>query len=433
MDKLFVNGGVALKGDVEIAGAKNAILPIMMASVMSKSSILIHNIPHLRDVTMTLQLLSKLGVKCKLNYLKSLSVEIDSTSLQSTSPDVELVQSMRASIMLMGPLLARYGEVKLYYPGGCVIGSRPIDLHIQGLQKMGAEITQDDEYIFARATRLKGAEITFPVVSVTGTENIMSAAVLAEGETIINNAALEPEVSNLANYLNQMGGKISGIGSNRLIIKGVKELHGAEYPIVSDRVEASTYLVAGIMTQGKVRAKHTNMNNFQAVIDVLKKTGAKISSGNDWVEADMLGKKPKAVDVVTQPFPGFPTDVQAQIVALNSVAEGSAYVEETIFESRFHHVSELQKMGADLKQVKNKVYSNGVKLHGAETIASDLRASASLVLASLVAEGSSVIDKVQHIDRGYELIEEKFSCLGADIHRLHDNHFIAKQKSVVGV
>ena len=428
MDKLLVNGGNILQGDVNIAGAKNAVLPIMMASVMCPSPVIISNIPHLRDVTITLQLLSKLGVKCRLEYLDHLNIELDSSNLNNITPDEESVQSMRASIMLLGPLLARYGEVKLYHPGGCIIGSRPIDLHIEGLKKMGAEIVEEENYIVARAKKLQGTEISFPIVSVTGTENILCAAVLAEGTTIINNAALEPEVSDLAECLNRMGAKIKGIGSNHLVIEGVNKLHSTEYQVMSDRVEAATYLIAGMMTGGRVRTNNIKIEQLQQVVDTLQKAGAKVSSGRDWIEADMRHQTLKSVDVCTKPFPGFPTDVQAQVVAMNAIAEGSSIVQETVFENRFHHVSELKKMGADLSLKGNKVYIKGTTLHGTATVASDLRASASLVLASLVAEGNSTIHRVQHIDRGYELIEEKLSHLGANINRLHDNQSASKMQ-----
>lgn len=425
MDKLLIIGGNALHGDVNIAGAKNAVLPIMMASVMSSSSITITNIPHLSDVTVTLQLLSKLGVKCHLHYLDKLIINLDPSQIDCLVPDEELVQSMRASIILLGPLLARFGEVKLYQPGGCIIGSRPIDLHIENLRKMGAEITEEGDYITAKAKRLKGVEITFPMVTVTGTENILCAATLAKGTTVIHNAALEPEVGDLALCLNKMGAKISGIGTSCLTIEGVEKLGATDYTVISDRVEAATYLIGGVMTRGKVRTKNITIENLQVVVQVLQQAGAKISSGKDWIEVDMLNKSFKSVDLITQPFPGFPTDVQAQMVAMNTVAEGSSVIEETVFESRFHHVSELKKMGANLSQKGNKVYIKGSQLHGAQTIASDLRASASLVLASLVAEGESIIHRVQHIDRGYELVEEKLECLGASILRFHDNMTIA--------
>lgn len=421
MDKLLVTGGRVLQGEVNITGAKNAVLPIMMAAVMSSSPVTISNVPHLRDVTMTLQLLSRLGVKCCLEYMEEFKVQLDASDLHSVMPDEDLVQSMRASIMLLGPLLTRHGEVKLYQPGGCIIGSRPVDLHVSNLQKMGAEIIEENDYIIAKAKHLKGTAINFPSVTVTGTENIMCAAVLAEGSTTINNAAIEPEVSDLAIFLNKMGAKISGIGTRQLNIEGVEDLHSVHYQVISDRVETATYLIAGIMTKGKIRTKNTHIEHLKSVVDVLQQAGAKITSGSDWIEVDMIGKRPKAVDVCTKPFPGFPTDAQAQIVAMNSIATGNSVVKETVFESRFHHVSELRKMGANLIQKGNEVHIQGTQLHGAKTIASDLRASASLVLAGLVAEGDSIIQRVQHIDRGYELVEEKLERLGADIRRLHDN------------
>lgn len=418
MDKLLITGGVSLQGEIRISGAKNAALPILMGALMADSPVRVGNVPHLHDITTTLELLGRMGVSLTVDERSG--VVIDPSTLTETEAPYDLVKTMRASILVLGPLLAKFGKADVSLPGGCAIGSRPVDLHLRGLEQMGAKIKVENGYI--RATSgdgLKGAHILFDQVTVTGTENLMMAATLAKGKTIIENAAREPEVVDLANYLNTMGAKISGIGTATLEIEGVESLHGTEYQILPDRIETGTYLVAAAITSGKVKLKDTDANQLEAVLLKLEEAGADIEIGDDWISLDMHGKRPKAVSLRTAPFPAFPTDMQAQFTALNSVAEGQATIVETVFENRFMHVQEMQRMGADLKIEGNTVICNGQDtLTAAPVMATDLRASASLVLAALVAEGTTTVERIYHIDRGYECIEEKLQQLGAQIRRV---------------
>ena len=418
MDKLIITGGAALDGEIRISGAKNAALPILMGALLSDSPVRVGNMPHLHDITTTLELLGRMGVTLTVDERSG--VVIDPTTLTDTEAAYDLVKTMRASILVLGPLLAKFGKADVSLPGGCAIGSRPVDLHLRGLEQMGADIKVENGYI--RATDgggLKGAHIFMDQVTVTGTENLMMAATLAEGKTIIENAAREPEVVDLANYLNSMGAKITGIGTATVEIEGVKSLHGTKYNILPDRIETGTYLVAAAITRGKVKLKDTDANELEAVLLKLEEAGADIEVGDDWVSLDMHGQRPKAVNIRTAPYPAFPTDMQAQFTALNSVAEGQATIVETIFENRFMHVQEMQRMGANLQIETNTVVSNGEEhLTAAPVMATDLRASASLVLAALVAEGETVVERIYHIDRGYECIEEKLQQLGAKIRRV---------------
>ena len=417
MDKLIVYGGTPLRGEIRISGAKNAALPVLVASLLADSPLTIGNVPHLQDITTTMELLGRMGVN--LTVGDKMTIEADTATINSLRAPYELVKTMRASILVLGPLLARFGEAEVSLPGGCAIGSRPVNLHIQGLQAMGADIKVEDGYIKAKAKRLKGARIVMDMVSVTGTENLMMAASLADGVTVIENAAREPEVADLALCLNSMGAKIRGAGRNEITIEGVKRLGGGQHMIVPDRIETGTYLVAGAMTGGSIKLRHTQPQLLEAVLEKLREAGAKIDTGDDWISLDMQGKRPKAVSVRTAPYPAFPTDMQAQFIAMNAMAEGSASVTETIFESRFQHVQELVRLGADIEIRGNTAITRGVaKLRGAPVMATDLRASASLVLAGLVAEGETLIDRIYHIDRGYECIEEKFQQLGARIRRV---------------
>jgi len=418
MDKLIITGGGPLDGEIRISGAKNAALPILMGALLADSPVSIGNVPHLHDITTTLELLGRMGVSLTIDERSG--VVIDASTLTDTEAPYDLVKTMRASILVLGPLLAKFGKADVSLPGGCAIGSRPVDLHIRGLEQMGAEIKVENGYI--RATDgggLKGAHIFFDQVTVTGTENLLMAATLAEGTTILENAAREPEVVDLANYLNGMGAKISGIGTATLEIEGVKALHGAQHNILPDRIETGTYLVAAAITRGRVKLKDTDANQLEAVLLKLEEAGADIEIGDDWISLDMHGKQAKAVSIRTAPYPAFPTDMQAQFTALNCVAEGQATVVETVFENRFMHVQELQRMGADLQIEGNTVMCKGVdKLTSAPVMATDLRASAALVLAALVAEGDTVVERIYHIDRGYECIEEKLQQLGAKIRRV---------------
>ena len=417
MDKLIVYGGTPLRGEIRISGAKNAALPVLVASLLADSPLTIGNVPHLQDITTTMELLGRMGVN--LTVGDKMTIEADTATINSLRAPYELVKTMRASILVLGPLLARFGEAEVSLPGGCAIGSRPVNLHIKGLQAMGADIKVEDGYIKAKAKRLKGARIFMDMVSVTGTENLMMAASLADGVTVIENAAREPEVADLALCLNSMGAKIRGAGRNEITIEGVKRLGGGQHMIVPDRIETGTYLVAAAMTGGSIKLRHTQPQLLEAVLEKLREAGAKIDTGDDWISLDMQGKRPKAVSVRTAPYPAFPTDMQAQFIAMNAMAEGSASVTETIFESRFQHVQELVRLGADIEIRGNTALTRGVaKLRGAPVMATDLRASASLVLAGLVAEGETLIDRIYHIDRGYECIEEKFQQLGARIRRV---------------
>jgi UDP-N-acetylglucosamine 1-carboxyvinyltransferase len=419
MDKLIVTGGGPLSGELRISGAKNAALPIIAATLLSDSPVSVGNIPHLQDVTTMMSLLGQMGVQLIMN--EKMDVEIDPTTIQQFEAPYELVKTMRASILVLGPLLAHFGEAQVSLPGGCAIGTRPVDVHLKGLEAMGAEITVEAGYIRAKAKRLKGCRFVLDVVTVTGTENLLMAAALAEGTTILENAAREPEVVDLADFLNAMGAKITGAGTDTITIEGVDSLsgEGLTYNVLPDRIETGTYLVAAAMTRGKIKVKDTAPGLLDSVLGKLREAGAEITVGDDWIELDMHGKKPKAVSVHTAPYPAFPTDMQAQFTALNIVADGVGVVTETVFENRFMHVQEMQRMGADIKLEHNTAICQGIeKLAGAPVMATDLRASASLVLAGLVAEGVTIIERIYHIDRGYEQIEEKLALLGANIRRV---------------
>ncbi len=416
MDKLIITGGGPLDGEVRISGAKNAALPILAATLLASEPVMVRNVPHLHDVTTTLALLGRLGVELVVD--EKLNVEIDPTTINNFVAPYELVKTMRASILVLGPMLARYGKADVSLPGGCAIGSRPVNLHIQGLRAMGAEIEVEGGYIRARAERLKGTRLFMDVVTVTGTENLLMAATLAEGTTVLENAAREPEVVDLANFLNSMGAKITGHGTDSITIEGVETLSGTDYSILPDRIETGTYLIGAAVSGGRVKVKDTRPELLDAVLSKLEEAGAKLSYGDDWVELDMEGRRPKAVDIHTAPYPAFPTDMQAQFTLLNAVAEGTASISETVFENRFMHVQELVRMGANIKVEGNTAIIIGVKkLQGVPVMATDLRASASLVLAGLVATGETVVDRIYHIDRGYECIEEKLQILGAKIRR----------------
>ncbi len=417
MDRLIIHGGIPLSGEIHISGAKNAALPILSATLLTNEPVTIGNVPHLHDITTTIELLARMGAQVTVD--EKMKIEIDNSQINNFFAPYELVKTMRASILVLGPLLARYGKADVSLPGGCAIGSRPVNLHIQGLAAMGADIAVEGGYIRATANRLKGAHLALDIVTVTGTENLMMAATLAEGKTIIENAAREPEVSDLANFLNSMGARIKGAGSDRIEIEGVKELHGASYDILPDRIETGTYLVAAAMTGGDIKLKNTRPELLESVLAKLGEAGANLELGETTISLGMGGHKPKAVDIHTSPYPGFPTDMQAQFTAMNCIATGSGTITESVFENRFMHVHELQRMGAKLKLEGNTTITNGVhKLTCAPVMATDLRASASLVLAGLVAEGETIVDRIYHIDRGYETIEEKLSQLGADIRRI---------------
>ncbi len=419
MNKLMINGGPTLGGNVRISGAKNAVLPILAGTLLAEGPVTIENVPHLDDVTTTVELLGCMGVTVSID--EKLSVEVDCSTIDNHTAPYHLVKTMRSSILVLGPLLARYGEAEVSLPGGCAIGSRPVDLHIKGLQDMGADIEVSNGYIHAKAKRLKGAKLVMDIVTVTGTENLMMAAALADGTTIIENAAREPEVIDLADFINAMGGKISGAGTDTITIEGVEKLHGTRYRVLPDRIETGTFLVAAAITGGSIMVKDTDPSLLDAVIDKLRETGAIIDVGDDWISLDMEGRRPKAVSIRTAPYPAFPTDMQAQFAALNTIAEGTATVVETIFENRFMHVSELKRMGADIEVEGNTAIIRGVDgLTAAPVMATDLRASASLIIAALVAEGETEVQRIYHIDRGYENIEEKLSLLGAKIRRTHD-------------
>lgn len=417
MDKLIVRGGVPLTGELRISGAKNAALPILAATLLADGPVAIGNLPHLHDVTTTMELLGRMGVDLMLD--ERMEIHADSTSTREFFAPYELVKTMRASILVLGPLLARFGRATVALPGGCAIGSRPVNLHIDGLTRMGAEMSVENGFIVARARRLTGAHLVMRQVTVTGTENLMMAATLAKGSTVIENAAREPEIVDLANCLISMGARIEGHGTDRIEIEGVDTLSGTRYSVQPDRIETGTYLVAGAVTGGRVRVRDARPEQLGAVLDKLSEAGAGVSSGPDWVEVEAEGRPPAAVDVVTAPYPAFPTDMQAQFTTLNSIARGSGTIHETVFESRFMHVHELQRMGADIEVHGNCAVIRGVeRLTGAPVLATDLRASASLVLAGLVAEGETVIDRIYHIDRGYECIEEKLAQIGARIRRV---------------
>lgn len=417
MDKLIVTGAGPLDGEVIISGAKNAALPILISSLLVDGKLTLSNVPHLQDITTTMSLLSFLGVEMEVD--ERMNICADASGLNQIRAPYDLVKTMRASILVLGPLLARMGHAEVSLPGGCAIGSRPVNLHIKGLQAMGAEVVIEDGYIKARAERLKGARIFMDMVSVTGTENLMMAAALAQGTSVIENAAREPEIVDLAECLNAMGAKVSGAGTAEIIIEGVDSLHDASHRVIADRIETGTYLVAGAVTRGRVKAKRTDATYLDAVLDKLTEAGADITIEDDSIELNMNGRRPKAVNIHTAPHPAFPTDMQAQFVTLNALADGVSRVVETIFENRFMHVQELQRMGAYIELEGNTAFITGRNMfRGAPVMATDLRASASLVLAGLMAEKPTVIDRIYHIDRGYESIEEKLSRLGANIKRI---------------
>lgn len=418
MDKLIIEGGVSLKGEIRISGAKNAALPLLAATLLTNEKVYLSNLPHLHDVTTMIELLVCMGVEAVID--EKMRVEVDNSNMKSRIAPYELVKTMRASVLVLGPMLARFGEARVSFPGGCAIGSRPVDQHLKGLELMGANVEIEDGYIVATSDgRLKGAHIVMEMITVGGTENLLMAATLADGQTIIENAAREPEIVDLAHCLVAMGAKIEGIGSDKLIIDGVESLHGCEYRVMPDRIETGTYLVAAAASRGRIKLRDTDASLLEAVIVKLREAGAEIEQGDTWITLDMKGKRPNSVHVKTAPYPGFPTDMQAQFTALNSVADGTGTVTETIFENRLIQVHELNRMGAKITLEGNTVIITGVdELKGAPVMASDLRASASLVIAGLLASGPTLIDRIYHIDRGYECIEEKLQLLGASIRRV---------------
>jgi UDP-N-acetylglucosamine 1-carboxyvinyltransferase len=417
VDKLQIQGGAPLDGEVRISGSKNATLPIIAAALLADEPVTIGNVPHLQDVTTMIELLGRMGVSVTVD--ERMKLEIDPRTIRDCVASYELVKTMRASILVLGPLLAKYGKADVSLPGGCAIGARPVNLHVAGLQAMGADIVIENGYIRARASRLQGARLVLDTVTVTGTENLLMAATLAEGETIIENAACEPEVVDMAHFLVAMGAKITGAGTDTIVVHGVDRLHGTHYDVLPDRIETGTYLLAGAITSGRVRAKNTRPDHLDAVTAKLREAGAKVEIGDTWIEVDMRGRRPKCVDIRTAPYPAFPTDMQAQFAALNTVGEGVGTIIETIFENRFMHMLEMRRLGADIKIEGNTAIIKGVaKLTAAPVMATDLRASASLVLAALVAQGRTDIERIYHIDRGYEALEEKLLGLGAQIRRV---------------
>lgn len=417
MDKLVIKGGAPLQGEIRISGAKNAALPILAATLLTDEPMLIGNIPHLHDITTTMELLGRMGSELVID--ERMNIEVNNRNITSLYAPYELVKTMRASILALGPLLSRYGKAEVSLPGGCSIGQRPVNVHLEGLVAMGAELEVKNGYIRAQAQRLTGTRIHLDLVTVTGTENLMMAATLADGVTVIENAAQEPEVTDLANCLNSMGARIKGAGTSRIEVEGVSNLHGVRYEVLPDRIEIGTYLVAAAMTGGAIKLKNARGPLLGSVLQKLREAGCETVVDNGAISLKEQRARPKAVDIDTAPFPGFPTDMQAQFTAMNCIAEGRGAIVENIFENRFMHVRELQRMGADLSLQGNRVVVNGVdKLKGAEVTAKDLRASASLILAGLAAEGETLIKQVHHIDRGYETIEEKLTQLGADIKRL---------------
>ncbi len=417
MEKLLIDGGHALQGEVRISGAKNAVLPILAATLLADSPMYIANVPHLQDVTTTMELLGRMGVSLTLD--ERMNIEVDSGTIDELFAPYEVVKTMRASILVLGPLLARFGQAEVSLPGGCAIGSRPVNLHLRGLEAMGASIEVKGGYIHAKSKRLNGAHLVMDNVTVTGTENLMMAATLAQGTTIIENAAREPEVTDLANCLSAMGANIEGAGTDTITVHGVKNLNGCKYNVLADRIETGTFLVAAAITGGHVKLKNTQPQLLESVLQKLEKAGASINCGDDWIEIDMRDRRPKSINIRTAPYPAFPTDMQAQFTALNCIAEGSGTITESVFENRFMHVQEMQRMGAKIKVEGNTAIVTGVdKLVAAPVMATDLRASASLILAGLIAEGQTVVDRIYHIDRGYECIEEKLAQLGANIRRV---------------
>ncbi len=417
MDKLIIRGNVPLRGEIRISGAKNSALPIIAASLLTSAPVRISNIPHLHDVTTIISLLGQMGVSLTLD--ERFNIEVSANNVTCFDAPYALVKTMRASVLVLGPLLGRFGKANVSLPGGCAIGTRPVDQHLKGLQLMGAKIAVENGYIKATAKKgLHGATVPMDLITVTGTENIMMAAVLASGQTIIQNAAREPEIEDLAKFLNTLGAKISGAGTSTIVIDGVKELKEGSYQVLPDRIETGTYLIAAAITRGKIKLKNTRPDIVASILTKLAETGAHIETGDDWILLDMKDNRPRSVDVSTAPYPDFPTDMQAQMMALNSIAEGTSTITETIFENRFMHVQELQRLGANISLKGNTATCIGIdQLQGAPTMATDLRASASLVLAGLAAAGETSVDRIYHIDRGYECIEEKLTQLGARIHR----------------
>ena len=416
MDKLAIVGGRTLRGELPVSGAKNAALPILAGTLLADGPVTLTNVPQLNDISTTIKLLKRLGVTIGQQGDR---VEVDASTINEFTAPYELVKTMRASILVLGPLLGRFGHADVSLPGGCAIGARPVNLHVAGLRAMGASITIDNGYIRARAQRLRGARLVLDTVTVTGTENLMMAAACAAGETVIENAAREPEIGELAAFLESMGARIQGAGSDTIHIQGVERLGGTRYEVMPDRIESGTYLVAAAITGGRVKLTRARPEHLDAVLQKLTEAGAKIATGADWIELDMQGRRPLAVDIKTAPYPAFPTDMQAQFCALNAVAEGTATITETIFENRFQHVLELQRLGANLSIQGNTVIARGVpRLTGAPVMATDLRASASLVIAGLAAEGTTLVDRIYHVDRGYERIEARLGSLGADIRRV---------------
>ena len=417
MDKFLIQGGNKLEGEVRISGAKNAALPLLAAMILAETPITLKNVPNLKDVNTLVKLIAGLGIK--MSY-EGDTVIADTSTLDNQFAPYELVKTMRASILVLGPLVARYGSAKVSLPGGCAIGSRPVDQHLKALEALGAEIEVENGYVNAKVNgRLKGGEVVFDMVTVGGTENILMAAVLAEGTTTIRNAAREPEITDLANLLNKMGAKISGIDTDTLIVEGVESLQGCEYAVVADRIETGSYLAAAAITGGCVRTTHTNPSLMGPVLDKFREMGALVQTGEDWIELDMQGKRPKAVGFKTLPHPAFPTDMQAQLMAVNAIADGTAIISETIFENRFMHVPELSRLGANIHIDGHHAVVTGVdKLKAAPVMATDLRASFSLVIAALAAQGDTIIDRIYHIDRGYEQLEAKLQGLGAKIKRV---------------
>ncbi|WP_141453753.1 UDP-N-acetylglucosamine 1-carboxyvinyltransferase [Pseudoxanthomonas sp. z9] len=422
MQKIVVTGGIPLQGEVTISGAKNAVLPILCATLLADAPVEITNVPHLHDVVTTIKLLGELGAGISIDegtLSRGSGITVDPRSVNQHVAPYELVKTMRASILVLGPLLAKYGAAEVSLPGGCAIGSRPVDQHIKGLQALGADIVVENGYVKAKAKRLKGGRYVFDMVTVTGTENVLMAATLAEGTTVLENAAMEPEITDLANCLIALGADIEGAGTPRIVIRGVERLNGGRHAVLPDRIETGTFLVAAAMTGGRIVARRARGDTLDAVLDKLSEAGASIETTEDSISLDMQGRRPRAVSLTTAPYPAFPTDMQAQLMALNCVAEGVGVINETIFENRFMHVNELLRLGADIRVEGHTAIVRGVeKLSGAPVMATDLRASASLILAGLVAGGDTVIDRIYHLDRGYENIEEKLGALGAKIRRI---------------
>ena len=418
MDKLIITGGRRLDGEIRISGAKNAALPILAATLLADEPVTVGNLPHLQDVTTLIELLGRMGVHVVID--DRMNVEVNATTIKELTAPYELVKTMRASILVLGPMVAHFGRASVSLPGGCAIGSRPVDIHLRGLEAMGATIEVANGYVHASVEgRLKGARIVMDTVTVTGTENLMMAAALAEGTTYLENAAREPEVVDLADFINTMGGKVSGAGTDTITIEGVESLHGGHHEVIADRIETGTYLIAAAITGGRIKTKDTVPGILDAVLQKLEEAGAKITTGDDWIELDMEGRRPKAISLRTAPYPAMPTDMQAQFMALNLIAEGTSTIVETVFENRFMHVQEMNRMGADIEVQGNTAICRGVEqLTGAPVMATDLRASASLVIAALAAQGETTVDRIYHIDRGYECIEEKLQSLGAVIRRV---------------